>query len=55
MHLLHSMGVAGAERIVYDIVTRNNGLFEFSISCLDSIGGLGEELKGRGIPIKVLG
>lgn len=55
MHVLHSMDIAGAEKVVYNIVTRLDGQIRFSVCCLDSIGLLGEELKNRGYKIFKLG
>ncbi len=54
-HILHSMNVAGAEKVVYDIATGLNGTFKFSVFCLDSVGPLGEELMQRGVKVKALG
>lgn len=54
-HIVHSMNVAGAEKVVYDITTGLNGVFKFSVLCLDSVGPLGEELRQRGVQVKALG
>lgn len=51
-HILHSMRVAGAEKVVYDIATGLNGSFKFCVFCLDSVGQLGEELRQKGVRVK---
>lgn len=54
-HILHSMNVAGAEKVVYDIVTGLGGTFKFSVFCLESVGPLGEELMQKSVLVKALG
>ena len=48
---LHAMNVAGAEVLVTQIIDRLNGRIEPTVFSLDSIGKLGEELQGKGIPV----
>jgi len=52
MQVVHSMNVAGAEKLVDSIVRNLNGSeFSFSICCLDSIGPLGEQLIKDGFDV----
>lgn len=52
MQIVHSMGTAGAEKVVYDIVNNLKGdKFSFSICCLDFIGDLGKQLIDKGIEV----
>ena len=52
MQILHSMGLAGAEKVVYDLVTSlDGGCFKFSICCLDFTGELGERLIEEGFEV----
>lgn len=53
-HILHSMRVAGAEKVVYDIIIGLGNGFKFSIFCLESVGPLGEELIKKGILVRAL-
>ena len=55
MQVIHSMGVAGAEKIVYEIIKHlNKERFSFSVCCLDFSGELGKSLQEGGTEIFVL-
>lgn len=53
--LLHSMNVAGAEKLVVEMIERLRGRIAPTIFCLDGIGTLGEALLAEGVPVIVLG
>ena len=55
MHLLHSMHVAGAEKLVYDIIPLVRGRVCSSVCCLDSVGDLGEKLRAQGTAVCLVG
>ncbi len=52
---LHSMGVAGAEVLVAEILKRAGDEIEPTILCLDEVGQLGETLRERGVEVLALG
>ncbi len=55
LHLLLSLEVGGAERIVSTMIQRNRSdLFTYSVGCLDSIGSYGEALKSEGHSVMLL-
>ena len=52
MQVVHSMDIAGVEKVVYSIVKGlDNEKFSFSICCLDFIGELGERLIKEGFEV----
>lgn len=53
--VLHSMGVAGAEVLVAQILEHAAGTIEPTILCLDEVGELGERLRSEGIEVVSLG
>lgn len=56
LHIIHSLDVGGAEKLVVDFVMRtNNNLFNVSVCCLDRSGILGDELKSKGFAVTSLG
>ncbi len=56
LHVIHSLDMGGAERLVFDFATETNrDLFNVSICCLDWMGTLGEELKAKGFNVTLLG
>ncbi|BBM84811.1 GT4 family glycosyltransferase PelF [Candidatus Uabimicrobium amorphum] len=44
LQIVHSMPVAGTEKLVYDMMPLFEKKFSFSVLCLDELGILGEEL-----------
>ncbi len=52
---LHSMGVAGAEVLVAEILARGGSVLEPTILCLDEIGELGHRLRAEGVEVIELG
>ena len=56
LHIIHSLDVGGAEKLVVDFTEQTNReLFNVSVCCLDNAGTLGEELKEKGVSVTVLG
>lgn len=53
-HLLHSMDVAGAEKLVYDMIDLLADRVRSSVLCLDHVGDLGRELAHRGVRVACL-
>lgn len=53
--VLHSMGVAGAEVLVAEILERGGAALAPTILCLDEVGELGRELGARGVEVVALG
>lgn len=53
--LLHSLHVGGAEVLAARLARQLQGSFRFLFVCLDTLGTLGEELRGEGFPVEVLG
>lgn len=52
MHVLLTMEVGGAEKLVYDMIRHSNhGDIEFSACCLEDVGPLGVKLRGQGINV----
>ena len=44
LHIIHSLDVGGAEKLVVDFTEQTNReLFNVSVCCLDNAGTLGEE------------
>lgn len=52
MFIVHSLGIGGVEKLVYDMVRelKNRGI-ESSVCCLDYVGAWGEELKRDGFKV----
>jgi len=53
--VLHAMQVAGAEVLVAETIRRLGNRIEPVILCLDSVGALGEQLQGEGVPVIAYG
>lgn len=53
--VLHSMHVAGAEKLVAELIARLRGRIAPTIFCLDGVGTLGESLIAEGVPVLSLG
>ena len=54
-HVMHTMGVGGAEVLVSNMIRRAPKDLEFCVALLDSIGPLGERLVEEGIVVECLG
>lgn len=54
-HVLHSLGLAGAEVLAAAVARRLRGDFEFVFFCLDGEGPLGESLRADGFEVVQLG
>src|SRR5262245_53204363 len=52
--VVHVMQVAGAEMLIAEIIRRLTDRIEPTILCLDSVGQLGELLRGEGIALECL-
>ena len=56
LQVTHSLHLGGAERVVRDLAAElDSDGFRSSVCCLDALGELGEELRGRGLRVDVLG
>jgi glycosyltransferase involved in cell wall biosynthesis len=53
--LLHTLQVGGAEVLAARLARRLGRAYRFVFACLDGLGTLGEELRGEGHPVYVLG
>ena len=53
--LLHGLRVGGAEVLVARLARKLRDRYRFRFVCLDELGTLGEELRGEGFPVDVLG
>ena len=53
--LLHSLNVGGAEVLAARLARKLAGAHRFLFVCLDDLGPLGEELRGEGFSVRVLG
>jgi len=52
MHVLLTMGVGGAEKLVYDMVRcLDPATVSSSVCCLQDMGPLGEKLREQGVPV----
>lgn len=52
LHVVLSLGVGGAEKLVYDMVRRlPSDEYSPSVCCLQLVGPLGEKLEEQGIPV----
>ena len=55
IQLVHSMGMAGAEKVVYSIIKNlDKTKFSFYVYCLDFIGELGKRLLEEGVEVVTL-
>jgi glycosyltransferase involved in cell wall biosynthesis len=53
--VLHVMGVAGAEKLVVEIIRKLGQRIDPVVLCLDGLGALGETLQNENVPIVELG
>jgi glycosyltransferase involved in cell wall biosynthesis len=53
-HVVHSLGVGGAEVLVADMIRSLSDRFDCVVACLDDIGSIGESLIAEGVPLKLL-
>ena len=53
--VVHTMQMAGAERLVVETMRRLDGRIRPTVLCLDALGLLGEELRARGADVETLG
>src|SRR5262245_23289543 len=53
--VLHALRVGGAEVLAARLARRLRNDYRFLFVCLDELGTLGEELRGEGFPVHVLG
>lgn len=53
-HVVHSLGVGGAEVLVADMIRSLSVRFRCVVACLDDIGSIGESLIAEGVPLKLL-
>lgn len=52
MHVLLTMGVGGAEKLVYDMIRRlDPATVSSSVCCLQDVGPLGDRLREQGVPV----
>ena len=55
LHIVLSLGVGGAERVVSDFITNDqSGICQHTVCCFDSIGVFGEELIEQGIKVVLI-
>jgi sugar transferase (PEP-CTERM/EpsH1 system associated) len=55
VQLLHALTVGGAEVLAARLARRLRDEYRFVFVCLDGLGELGEQLRGAGFPVHVLG
>jgi len=55
VYLAHAFNVGGAEEIVLNLVQRLPRRFEPHVCCIHEAGPIGEEIRGTGTPVAVLG
>ena len=55
MHVLHSLGAGGAERIVFDLAQARRDELDTVAVCLDELGSLAEPARAAGIAIECTG
>jgi glycosyltransferase involved in cell wall biosynthesis len=53
--LLHALGMGGAEVLAARLARQLGDTYRFLFVCLDGLGTLGEELRGDGFSVRVLG
>jgi glycosyltransferase involved in cell wall biosynthesis len=53
--LLHGLWVGGAELLAANLARRLAGEYRWCFACLDELGPLGEQLRGEGFPVHLLG
>jgi L-malate glycosyltransferase len=52
MHVLLTMGVGGAEKLVYDMIShQDSAMLNSSVCCLQAMGPLGDKLRESGVPV----
>lgn len=54
MHVLHTLGRGGAERLVHDMIESMRDGYAFSVAALDEGGALHRSLRRLGVPVHVL-
>jgi len=55
LHVVHTLNVGGAEKLVFDLARRTDrARFAVSVACLDEAGALAPALSAQGIPVDVL-
>lgn len=52
--VLHTLNVGGAEVLAYRLAVQMSDRYRFVFACLDEVGTLGEELKGKGFQVETL-
>jgi len=56
LHVVHSLNVGGAEKLVYDLTRRTDAArFAVCVACLDDAGALAGPLAAAGFPVEVIG
>lgn len=53
-HVVHSLGVGGAEVLVADMIRGLSDRFRSVVACLDDVGSIGESLISDGVPLRLL-
>jgi len=53
-HVIHALGLGGAERLVDQMVRRMSDRYRCVVATLDDIGEIGEQLKADGVPVTCL-
>ncbi len=54
-HVMHTMGVGGAEVLISNMIRRGSPEVEFCVVLLDEMGPLGDQLAGEGIEVRCVG
>jgi glycosyltransferase involved in cell wall biosynthesis len=55
VYMVHTLAVGGAEEMVLNLVRHLPPRFEPMVCCINSAGPIGEEIRGTGTPVSVLG
>ena len=55
VYLAHAFHVGGAEEMVLNLVRHLPERFEPAVVCINQAGSIGEEIRGTGVPFRVLG
>jgi glycosyltransferase involved in cell wall biosynthesis len=53
-HVVHSLGIGGAETLAAGLARQLHGSYRFVFLCLDDAGPLAEALRARGIAVEIL-
>ncbi len=53
-HVVHGLGVGGAEMLVADMIRGLSSEFRGVVACLDEVGSIGEALRADGVPLTLL-